>query len=145
MGERGPERLTAEQLSRRGSRHAKKREAQERATRAAGMMDEPLTKEQILVGPFTGESTCEKAEWFWQSHAQELADVDILTRRTYMGFTMLCGVWQDHQDAVGLVHEHGEFIEGSRGQKKENPAIRIREKAFDQFVKLAIQFGIVPQ
>lgn len=140
MGERGPKPLTAEQLRHRGSHRAKKRREQEAQLRPRKDADEPLTAEQMK--PFDDMGEIEKA--FWESHVDELVYEGILTRRSYMGFLMLCGVYQDYQDAIQLIHEHGELIKGSRGQLKKNPAIQIREKAFDQFVKLAARFGIVP-
>lgn len=140
MGLRGPKPLTAEQLFQRGSRHAKKRLEQEAQSKLGESMAGALTAEQME--PI--KSMCPEAKAFWRDYCEELVNAGLLTCRTFVGFVMLCGVWADYQDAVQLVYEHGELIKGSRGQLKKNPAIQIREKAFDQFVKLAARFGIVP-
>ena len=137
MGSRGPKRLTTETLSRRGSRLAKGRKSAEANKQRfgeppAGVLDPPP------------DELGEYGKKLWMEYAEDLKNEGLLTPNSIIGFTILCSAWENYWQAQELIAEQGLLIDGSRGQKKKNPAVQIREKALAQFTVLAGRFGIVP-
>jgi P27 family predicted phage terminase small subunit len=84
------------------------------------------------------------AKRFWVQHVPWLTSAGLLDRVDVAALEMLATTYARFWQAKRVVESDGLFVEGSRGQAKISPAVRIEAESRDAFLRLAEQFGLSP-
>ncbi len=82
----------------------------------------------------------------WKKALPKLYDAGLLTEIDGYVFGLLCEAWASWQGALVKLRDTGGAVLVSRktGSYYQNPWVHERNKAFDQFLKLAAEFGMTP-
>ena len=90
------------------------------------------------------ESLPEDAKRFWHEHVPYLASAGLLDRVDTAALEMVATAYARFWQANRVLEEDGLFVEGSRGQTKPHPAVRIEADARDAFIRGCESFGLSP-
>lgn len=130
MGQRGPRRMSSEQLRINGSRIDDGR----------GMANPPgvpLKPDWIAGKPI--------ASCVWDETLAELAVVPGLLSRLDAGaLALYCDSWQQFHDASKIIDGEGLVATSEKGSVYQHPAVGIRNKALEAILKVGSKFGMDP-
>jgi P27 family predicted phage terminase small subunit len=84
------------------------------------------------------------AKDYWRRDVQKLIDVGIVDRVDIGGLEALCIAYARATQAGRVVKSEGLLTQGSIGQLREHPAVRIERDAWNMYQRLAEQYGITP-
>ena len=84
------------------------------------------------------------AQAVWKVIVRELEEAGIVSRIDRTALALLCeSVWL-YKEAMDDIHENGISSLTDKGNKIQNPAVGVRNKAWAQIVKLCQEFGMTP-
>lgn len=107
----------------------------------------------VLVGgrPEPGEDFAIAPEWLpadakeaWNRDVQKIIEVGIADRIDHGALEALCVCYARAKQSGRVVASEGLFIQAQKGQLREHPAVKIERDAWNQYLRLAEQFGITP-
>jgi P27 family predicted phage terminase small subunit len=102
----------------------------------------PATAEKVPPPP---AHLVEEAKVVWRSLAKELHPMGLLSKVDYQQFEQLCVVYARWQKAEKLVAQAGEVVlDKKRNLPVENPWLKVARQAFEQYRKIAPNFGLDP-
>ena len=129
MGKRGPKKTSTATLRLHGSWRANTRR------------DEPQpvagtpTKPEWLVGEAAAE---------WKRQVLDLKARLLLAKSYRVALVMYCQAWGTWVDACKFINENGPTTTTDKGNVLQHPLVAVRNKAFEQVIKLGAQFGFSP-
>lgn len=80
----------------------------------------------------------------WESVAQELHSLGLVTNLDLDQLAMYCVLWVRWEEAEKMVREKGEIIKTAAGNIIQNPYLSIANRAIEQLGKLGAEFGMTP-
>lgn len=80
----------------------------------------------------------------WKRLSVVLQEKGLWARTDQSIMVAYCESYQDFVDAAQEVKEHGLLIDGDRGGKKSNPAVRMKKAALDTMVRILAELGLTP-
>lgn len=86
----------------------------------------------------------DEAKKEWRRMAKRLHDAGILTYVDRASLAAYCQAYGRWVEAEELAEKDGLIIETSNGNKIQNPAVGIANKAMADMVKIASEFGMTP-
>lgn len=86
----------------------------------------------------------EDAKDLWRNDVQKILEVGIADKIDMAALEAMCIAYARAIQAGRVVKSEGLFTQGSVGQLREHPALRIERESWMTFLRLAEQFGITP-
>jgi P27 family predicted phage terminase small subunit len=84
------------------------------------------------------------AKRFWRTEIRRLAEVGVLDRVDSIALEGLATMYARACQASRAVAVEGHFAEGSRGQLREHPAIKVERESWAMFLRFAEHFALTP-
>jgi len=82
---------------------------------------------------------------FWQSEpVVALFEHGVITVADVPSLIAMCQHWGDLCQARRVLDEQGRYVHGSNGQMQVHPASRLADRASEQFLRYASEFGMTP-
>ena len=130
MGRRGPNPTPTAALRLAGSPEADRREG------------EPMPPQGIPNPP---EWLTNDARDYWGVIIDHLAQTEgLLTMVDATVLGAMCEHFAEWLDLHRKVQDEGVVVEGSTGSPVQNPTVRVRDQAWDRFIRAAKEFGLTP-
>lgn len=85
-----------------------------------------------------------EAKRHWPKFAKQLHKVGLLTEADELALEALCEAYARWRDALGQIEEFGPLVKTPNGYPTQSPYLQIANKAFDQFQKMLVEFGLTP-
>lgn len=106
----------------------------------------PLNAEepQFQVGADPPEWLSPSAKAHWGTIAQQLEDAGVLTTMDATALGMYCEAFARWQDAQQQVVKFGSVIKAPSGFPVQSPYLAVANKAFEQMMKMLVEFGMTP-
>lgn len=111
----------------------------------------PLPQKVQVGGLITAEELAEPpadlpeaGKKLWLRDVQRLIDVGIVDRVDIGALEALCTFYARAKQAGRVIKSEGMFTQGSVGQLREHPAVRIERDSWRSFLTLAEQYALTP-
>jgi P27 family predicted phage terminase small subunit len=83
-----------------------------------------------------------KAEW--KRQVGELSELGLLSTLDRGALTVVCEAWSDFMEASKLVDKHGRISVTDNGNVIQHPAVGMKNKAAQLYLKACSEFGMTP-
>lgn len=111
----------------------------------------PLPEPLLVAGRLTANELAAPpddlpadAKRLWLGDVQRIIDAGIADRVDRASLEALCVAYARAKQAGRVVSKVGLFTEGSRGQLREHPAVKIERESWTWFQRMAEQYGMTP-